>query len=532
MNHDQLNRSIQQLLEGSINQCELTLLESELANNAQARELYIDLAEIHSFLDNSDPVAPLQGNIVPMERIVRRQKRRNLRIALGAAAAIVLIGLVAMQLFFVPPPKEQLRFTTAPGTQFELTHPASDGDVPQGFVMLPGSELKITQGTIELDFKSGVKSIVMAPAEFSLNQAGEVEMPQGTAWFNVPEEAIGFTINTEELKVVDLGTKFGVISTPGIPDQVHVFKGKVEVTSHLSDNPIILTADRALQAEKSGSLREIDLSPASFLSELPSSLPYLHWSFNGNGYDQFVVDGNLPSTEDIFTETKSDDKPQFTPTAGKFGNALSLKGYNTIQTTWYGITGNAPRTVAFWIKLPKGITMHSSILGWGKRDDQNMYSSTRDFYIFAKNREVGEESKMVTGLSIGGYWVTGFSNIADDQWHHIAYVYTGKDSYDEEPEILCYIDGEIEDLSTHHYNEVATDNGLKNIVNTAGKHSGGSPLWMFGHHWGWEAFENVERSLDELFIFQGALKQSDIQRLYKSNTQPSASQKNTFRVSH
>lgn len=518
MNHDQLNRSIQQLLEGVINPCELQLLEHELARNPQARELYIDLAEIHSFLDNSEPVSSLQNNIVPMERIVRRQKRRNLRIALSVAAAVVILGTAVMQLFFVVAPVERLQFTSAPGSQFEITHLPSDEVAPKGMILLAGSTLDLHQGTVELDFESGVRSIVMAPAQLTLNDSGELDLSLGSAWFHVPEEAVGFTVNTGELEIVDLGTEFGVISSPEKPDQVHVFTGKVAVSTLATPSTITLTADHALQVSDSGQLETIDVSYTSFSEELPSSLPYLHWSFDGNGAEQFVVSGNLPSAEDIFTEVGSNTQPQFTTDTGKFGNALALTGLNTIQTSWYGTSGNAPRTVAFWIKLPPGKSINSSILGWGKRDNENIYSSTKDFYIFSKNKpseDTNEET--VTGLSLGGHWVESFTNIADNQWHHVAYVYTGKDLYDEGPEILCYIDGETEELSVHSYREVVS-NGLNDLVKTAGEDSGGSPVWMFGHHWDWKSDQNVKRSLDELYIFQGALDQHRIRRLYETNS--------------
>jgi len=60
-----------------------------------------------------------------------------------------------------------LVFTTAPGTQFTLVHGGSD-NAPEGMALVKGSQLQLTQGTVELTFGSGVKSIVTAPALLGL----------------------------------------------------------------------------------------------------------------------------------------------------------------------------------------------------------------------------------------------------------------------------------------------------------------------------------------------------------------------------
>ena len=51
MNDQELNRLIQELLDGTISPQDLPLLETELASNESARELYLDTVEIHSLLD-------------------------------------------------------------------------------------------------------------------------------------------------------------------------------------------------------------------------------------------------------------------------------------------------------------------------------------------------------------------------------------------------------------------------------------------------------------------------------------------------
>ena len=102
MKENELNSAIQELLDGTISTSDLEILQNELESSEQARELYLDCAEIHSFLAQSEQaVVQHADNVVPMERIVRRQKRKAFRIAAISAAAVLLIGLITMQLFFI-----------------------------------------------------------------------------------------------------------------------------------------------------------------------------------------------------------------------------------------------------------------------------------------------------------------------------------------------------------------------------------------------------------------------------------------------
>ncbi len=78
-----------------------------------------------------------------------------------------------------------------------------------------------------------MKALVEGPAEFILKSKDRVDLKYGTAWFQVPEGAQGFTVSTQNMEVVDLGTEFGVLirEEEGHRDQVHVIKGLVEVAN-------------------------------------------------------------------------------------------------------------------------------------------------------------------------------------------------------------------------------------------------------------------------------------------------------------
>jgi hypothetical protein len=274
VNDQELNRLIQELLDGTISPQDLPLLETELASNESARELYLDTVEIHSLLDARVSVHSLKTNVVPIERIIRCQKRKAFRIAVLSAAALLILGLITMQLFMVKERPPTLTFETAPGTQFDITHSMTGDDAPIGMTMEKGSRLMLSHGTVELSFGTGVKSIVIAPADMTLHDDNKLYLNQGTAWFHVPEGAEGFQVTTDDLDIVDLGTEFGVIATPNDHDELHVFKGKVKVAAlRVRKESNTLTAGQARRIDPIGRLVSVKPEIKKFLTVLPTSLP-------------------------------------------------------------------------------------------------------------------------------------------------------------------------------------------------------------------------------------------------------------------
>jgi hypothetical protein len=92
--------------------------------------------------------------------------------------------------------------------------------------VLSGEPLKIESGVIELELNTGTKLIVEGPADWSVDGENSVLLRAGKLVAHVPQQAIGFTVETPTAKVVDLGTEFGV----DVDDQgtaVHVFEGRV-----------------------------------------------------------------------------------------------------------------------------------------------------------------------------------------------------------------------------------------------------------------------------------------------------------------
>lgn len=90
-----------------------------------------------------------------------------------------------------------------------------------------GQTLELTCGELRLAYESGVELRLMAPAEFILGANGG-SLRRGGLRATVSERGRGFTIETPNGKIVDLGTEFGVAVDDFGVAEVSVFKGIVD----------------------------------------------------------------------------------------------------------------------------------------------------------------------------------------------------------------------------------------------------------------------------------------------------------------
>lgn len=512
----QLETRIQELLEGALREEHWPELRAQLMESEEARKLYCEYAQLATVLrQRSQGLKSLAVPVpvIPIEELIRENRGRTIRAAMFATAALLMITLITLRLLFVHEAQPALSFEVAAGTQYSLSHV---GEAPTGRVLGKGSRLQVSQGTVELQFGSGVKSIVQAPADITLQSEQSLFMREGVAWFQVPAAAVGFEVVTHDLEIVDLGTEFGVFIQPGKFDEVHVFKGKVRVSAtHLRKEAAVVRGGQGRRIDSIGRLETVPVRANAFLTTLPESIPYLHWSFDGNDKEIYAVAGNLPSTADILSKAIALDAEQpFVSISGKFGNALSSTGRGGfVATDWPGIEGSAPRTLAYWVKLPPGEKYLHPIVGWGERVDAEKDSSTRAFFSFVETSPSGT----VAGISINGFWLKGTTAIADGEWHHIAHVYTGRADADGDPEIYCYIDGELE-KTTPFYSGTQRDEWGNILLNTVTDSSNSVPLRIFDHLWA-EKREGyrIAPAIDELVVVKGALSSQQIRNLFLKN---------------
>ena len=220
-----------------------SLLESQTVRAGFRRHARIDVALREMAEGVDDEIIPLSSLSAASAR-GRFAWANWLQMAAMAAMAAVILFLVGERMSAAdkvveePPAAPELDSPRlVQGTDFQegamavLTHAVGvewEGDLAyaEGAALRPDT-LKISKGLLQIEFFSGATVVVEGPAQFELVDPMKARCPLGRVRANVPHFARGFTIDSAELKVVDLGTEFGFSAEADGTKELHVFNGEV-----------------------------------------------------------------------------------------------------------------------------------------------------------------------------------------------------------------------------------------------------------------------------------------------------------------
>ncbi|MFD2159461.1 LamG-like jellyroll fold domain-containing protein [Rubritalea tangerina] len=516
------NELIQDLIDGVMSPEDFERLQDAMVADPELRHLYYQYISMQQNLEFRLAKSTVNSGVVGLaESRLKRQRKRSYRIAALAAAAAVAMTFFVLSLVLGPNAERNLAFSSSPGSKYELTHVASDD---QSLASLkPGSRLKLLQGAVELNFGSGVRSVIEAPADITLHDYDKLFMDTGRGWFHVPAGAEGFTVKTREFEVVDLGTKFGVLASPKDPDQVHVMKGKVAVTAKYGEmHACELVENMAVEVRASGRYTPVTVAPERFSTELPKTLPHLHFAFDDG--QQLLASNTLKDAGD-FSYQGSAGSEDLSIVDGPFAGALQFdQNCEFIETNWEGVLNDNPRTVAMWVKMPqtrlepgrKGGLRDAYLVAWGRQNLGKMMNFNQKWTV---HLDFQAQRSPILNMSFGGFWYyTRDIVVDDDQWHHIAVVHSGQ--YDDEglPKVALYFDGQQVEIFSDRHGPTRLDEKGKVELGTYAEAPMviGKSLYPFRNTKP-ENSDRLEAALDELYIIEGALDAEAVQQLYQEN---------------
>lgn len=124
-------------------------------------------------------------------------------------------------------------------------------------------------GLIELVTRDGTVLLVEAPAAVEMVNPLYVRLISGNVVVRMPKGRSGFVVETQEMKVFDLGTEFGVSALSGGESQVQVFDGKVRAET--ADNAVRreLRAGETVKATTAGKLVDESYDESRFIRRFP-----------------------------------------------------------------------------------------------------------------------------------------------------------------------------------------------------------------------------------------------------------------------
>ncbi len=146
--------------------------------------------------------------------------------------------------------------------------------------------LALAEGIVTLKFTSGATVTIEAPTKLELVSSMSCRLLEGSLTAEVPPSAHGFTVDTADLRVVDVGTRFGVTAGSAGNSHVFVFEGEVVLNRPAGEEIRRLTEGESFHIA-SGATPTL-LEPSRFLAPTPidgwTSIPTTF----GRGQDSYA----------------------------------------------------------------------------------------------------------------------------------------------------------------------------------------------------------------------------------------------------
>jgi hypothetical protein len=326
-------------------------LQQQLLASPEARQEYFDFMRLHTGLRRWQIRQDQRGSadLVELVKLVRSQGRHGTAQAWGRSAArlwnamlrkpslvaaVVLLVCVAGWLAR----RSWMNSSTLPTVVRAAGAEFAGIPSPLAGTAIPHGELELTGGVLELRTGRGAAVVIEAPARFRWPAAERIELHDGRVSAEVPDEAIGFTIDTADAEVQDLGTRFGVEVRPDGPSQVHVFEGEVNTrlrsgaTGAKRPAPQSVRQGESLAIAKDGATIRGQPRPAAFIDRTEMAELAAAWQANQRSRWQAWADA---LRRDPALVLYADMDPQ-TPVTGPAVVQCKVEHVQRVQGRWAG----------------------------------------------------------------------------------------------------------------------------------------------------------------------------------------------------
>lgn len=132
---------------------------------------------------------------------------------------------------------------------------------------VPAGRLELSGGSMAITLVNGVRLGVAGETSLDIVNKNRCFLRSGTVTADVPPQAIGFRIESHQLNVIDLGTRFGVFVDEESAE-VHVIEGEVETQVVGDDETKRLLAAQATRVN-GANVSQTDFDPQRYAEILP-----------------------------------------------------------------------------------------------------------------------------------------------------------------------------------------------------------------------------------------------------------------------
>ncbi len=285
-NPDQIDRA----LDDRLSEAERAEFQADVVRDPALRAAYTERVWLHAQLraerDRLPQIlAEKDETVAPVQPATRGWPMWS-SVSLAAAACVLF---AATWLRTPAPPPAPVPVVTATLVQASNTRWAGSTLPTVENAQLGPGMLALVEGIATLAFASGATVTLEAPTKFEILSAMSGRLLEGSVTAEVPVAARGFSIETADLRVVDLGTRFGLTAGSAGNSHVFVFEGEVSVSE---------TAGGRVRQLRAGERYHIASGPTTAAAEprrFESDLPIAGWTAittaSGRGRDAYVRRG-------------------------------------------------------------------------------------------------------------------------------------------------------------------------------------------------------------------------------------------------
>ncbi|MEL7497922.1 MAG: family 16 glycoside hydrolase [Planctomycetota bacterium] len=228
----ELSFLIREMLDGRLDSEQRDQLLREVESDDQSRQQYLDQISTHTALKAVLADCLPDHDVDSQNRAMLGTPAPSRRASLRWGVIVTLVSLAATTLLCVAIwnwPRQAMDSPTAVA-KLSGMRDASFGLCD--FAMSPGADLpegtlRLQSGEVDLQFACGAEMTLQGPAVLHLKTPMLAVLESGRVSCNVPEQAIGFQVESAEYTVTDLGTRFEL--EVGERQWVRVLEGEVDV---------------------------------------------------------------------------------------------------------------------------------------------------------------------------------------------------------------------------------------------------------------------------------------------------------------
>jgi hypothetical protein len=520
----ELNDLCNGVVDGTLAEPQRARLSQWLASSEAARHFYVRAiglsASLYSYAGEMQAEAP---DAVAGSKITRLAFRWGLGSLAIAASIVLLLWITARPKHEDGPAGTKSEEIVARLTGSKECQWLDHATVQPGDQVHRGQRLELAGGFAEITFDSGAQIVLEGPGSLEINSAWDATLRRGTLKATVPPEAIGFRISNPSVEVVDLGTEFTMIADATGSADVLVLKGAVEAAPRgaADQQTVVLRENESRRFGQAGvfTVRDRDQKFARLtrplqLQHFAPAVKIVHWSFDEaeGGVLKAEGAGSPLNTFDARLNDVSETELPGVRTDGRRERALRFEGKLFAKAPFPGISGNAPHTAVFWVKVPEGASLSEAyaMVAWGTNTRK---LGAHPVHI-GWNRNPAEGPVGVLRTDYAGGFALGTTSLRDGRWHHVAVVFEPGEDPETPVAVKQYVDGRFEGEG-HPSPPVATRFTAENTAAVVDAVWLGCRLGNSGPR-----KDRFRGEMDEFFLADGALGPREIVQLMKENQLP------------